>query len=126
MGLTILAIAVAGFNASGPDAAMSTSPRLRPFSRPTRQLRLTRWFLQNPKALPSLASRMAARCGRCEGVIRSIQRELFALVERRFAELSARIDLLSPDAKQQKPFKFAAKRPTSWKHSTCRIRFLAL
>jgi hypothetical protein len=53
----------------------------------------------------------------CEGLIQSIQRELFALVERRFAELQAKIeqaraDVLAADGKPRKDFRFANEKTT--------------
>jgi hypothetical protein len=52
---------------------------------------------------------------RCEGMIQSVQRELFSLIERRFCELEARIaqaraDILAADGKLRKDFRFANER----------------
>jgi hypothetical protein len=46
-----------------------------------------------------------------EDLVRSSQRDLFALVEKRFAEMAARLEAITPDAKQResKAFKFASE-----------------
>jgi len=52
---------------------------------------------------------------RAEQFTREIQRELFTLVEKRFAELAGRLDAVLPDARSRstKDFKFASERNES-------------